>query len=102
MVAERLVPSFKIFAEEVNVIKKPIVEEPVVEELVQAEEPKKGIPAVELKNTIDQEEKCDFASYVLNNILDIFYDDFDMSVANLFDTDDLFFLKVNAKSHSFS
>ena len=53
MIAEKLVPSFEIFAEEVNGIKKLIVEEPVVEELVQAEEPKEDIPTVELKNTVD-------------------------------------------------
>ena len=39
MIVEILVPNFEIFAEEVNGIKKLIVEEPVVEELVQIEEP---------------------------------------------------------------
>ena len=57
---------------------------------------------MELKDTVNQEEECDFASYVLNSILDIFYDDFDMSVANLFDTDDLFFSKVNAMKSNFA
>ena len=57
---------------------------------------------MELKNTADQEEKCDFASFVLNSILDVFYDDFDMSVENLFDTDNLVFLKVNAIKSNFA
>ena len=57
---------------------------------------------MELKNTVDQEKECDFASYVLNSILDVFYDDFDMSMANLFDTDDLFFIKVNAMKYDFT
>ena len=34
--------------------------------------------------------------------MDIFYDDFDMSVENLFDTDDLFFSKVNAMKYDFA
>ena len=38
MIVEKLVPGFKIFAEEVNGIKELIIEEPMVEELVQAEE----------------------------------------------------------------
>ena len=74
----------------------------MVEELVHVEEPKKDIPTVELKNTVDQEEECDFKSYVLNSILDVFYDDFDMSVENLFDTDNLVFLKVNAIKSNFA
>ena len=102
MIAEKLVPSFEIFTEEVNGIKKLIIEEPVVEELVQIEESEGDIPTVELKDTIDQEEECDFASYVLNSILDIFYDDFDMFVENLFDTDNLFFSKVNAMKFDFT
>ena len=40
MIAKKLVPGFKIFAKEVNGIKKLIIEKPAVEELVQAEEPK--------------------------------------------------------------
>ena len=79
-----------------------MVEEPVVEELVQVKEPKEDIPIVELKDTVDQEEECDFASYILNSILNVFYDDFDMSMADLFDTDDLFFSKVNAMKLNFT
>ena len=40
--------------------------------------------------------------FVLNSILDVFYDDIDISVANLFDTDDLFFSKVNAMNSNFA
>ena len=57
---------------------------------------------MELKNTVDQEEECDFISFVLNSILDVFYDDFDMSVENLFNTDDLFFSNVNAIKFDFA
>ena len=66
-----------------------------------SEEPKAVIPAVEQKKADDQEEKCDFTSFILNSILDVFYDDIDISVANLFDTDDLFFSKVNAMNSNF-
>ena len=41
MIAEKLVPGFEIFDEEVNGTKEPIIEEHVVEELVQVEEPKR-------------------------------------------------------------
>ena len=102
MIAEKLAPSFKIFVEEVNGIKKLIVEKPVVEELVQTEEPKENIPPVKLKNTIDQEKECDFTTFVLNGILDIFYNDFDIYVANLFDTVNLFFSKVNTIKSDFA
>ena len=57
---------------------------------------------MELKNIVDQEEECDFVFYVLIRILDVFYDDFDMSVENLFDTDDLFFSKLNVMKYDFA
>ena len=38
----------------------------------------------------------------LTSILDVFYDDIDISVANFFDTDDLFFSKVNAMNSNFA
>ena len=57
---------------------------------------------MELKDTVDQEKEYDFASYVLNSILDVFYDDFNISMANVFDTDDLFFSKVNAMKSDFA
>ena len=102
MIVEKLIPGFEIFSKEVNGTKEPIIMELVVEELVQTEEPKEDIPVVELKNTVDQEEEYDFASFVLNSILDVFYDDFDMSLENLFDNDDLFFSKVNVMKSNFA
>ena len=47
LIADKLVPWFEIFAEEVNGIREPIVKEEVVEELVLSEEPKEVIPAAE-------------------------------------------------------
>ena len=72
MIAKKLVPGFEIFIEEVNGIKKIIVEEPMVEELVQIEEPEGDIPTVELKDTVDQDGERDFESFVLNSIIDVF------------------------------
>ena len=91
MIIEKLVPNFKIFAEEVNGIKEVIVEEPMVEELIQASGPEEDIPIVEQKITDDQQKEHDFESYVLDSILDVFYDDVDISIAHLFETDDIFF-----------
>ena len=102
LIADKLISGFEIFAKEVNGIREPVVEEAVVEELVLSEEPKEVIPAVEQKKADDQEEECDFTSFVLNSILDVFYDDIDISVANLFDTDDLFFSKVNEMNSNFA
>ena len=101
LIADKLIPEFEIFAEEVNGIREPIVKEAVVEELVPSEEPEEAIPAVKQKKADDQEKECNFASFILNNILDVFYDDIDISVANLFDTDDLFCSKVNAMNSNF-
>ena len=38
----------------------------------------------------------------LTSILDVFYDDIDILVANLFDTYDLFFSKVNVMNSNFT
>ena len=102
MIADKLVPGFEIFIEEMNEIREPVVKEAVIEELVLSEEPEEVIPAPERKEADDQEGECDFASFVFNNIVDIFYDDIDILVGNLFDTDDLFFSKVNAINSDFA
>ena len=102
LIADKLIPGFEIFAKEVNGIRETIIKEAVVEELVLNKEPEEVIPTEEQKKADDQEEECDFASFVLNNILDVFYDDIDISVGNLFDTDDLFFSKVNVMNSSFA
>ena len=47
LVADKLVPGFEIFTEEVNGIREPVVKETVVEELVLSEEPEEIIPAAE-------------------------------------------------------
>ena len=73
LIADKLVPGFEIFIDEVNGIRKPVVKEVVLEELVLSEEPKEVIPAAEQKKADDQEEECDFASFVLNNILDDYF-----------------------------
>ena len=72
-------------------IKEPTVKEAVVEELVLSEEPEEVVSAPEQKEADDQEGECDFTSFVFNNIVDVFYDDIDISVGNFFDTDDVFF-----------
>ena len=102
LIADKLVPEFEIFTEEVNEIRESVVEEAVVEELMLSEEPEEVIPAAEQKKADDQEEECDFTSFVLNGILDVFYDDIDISVVNLFDTNDIFFSKVNAMNSNFA
>ena len=102
MIAEKLVPDFEIFVEQVKEIKEPTIEKPIVEELIQTLESEHDIPAVEQKVTGDQQKEHDFESYVLDSILDVFYDDVDVSLANLFDTDDLFFSKINAMKFDFS
>ena len=47
MIADKLVPGFEIFAEEMSEIREPIVKEAVIEELVLSEEPEEVIPAPE-------------------------------------------------------
>ena len=47
LIADKLVPRFEIFSEEVNGIREPVVKEAAVEELVLSEEPEEVIPAVE-------------------------------------------------------
>ena len=99
MIVERLVPGFEIFAEQVNGIKKSLIEEPIMVELVMTPEHEEDVPAAELKATDDQEEELNFESYVLNYA---FYDDIDISLANLFENDDVFFSKVNTMKSNFA
>ena len=47
LIANKLIPRFEIFADEVNGIGEPVVEEVVVEELVLSEKPEEVIPTVE-------------------------------------------------------
>ena len=72
MIIDRLVSSFKIFAEQVNGIKESTIEEPLVEELVMTLKHEEDVPAAELKATDDQEEELKFNSYIINSIIDIF------------------------------
>ena len=102
MIADKLVPGFEIFAEEMGEISRPVVKEAVMEELVLSEEPEGVVPAPKQKEADVQEGECDFTSFVFNNVADVFYDDIDISVGNLFDTDDLFFSKVNAMNSDFA
>ena len=68
MIADKLVPGFEIFAEEMNEVRGPIAKEAVIEELVLSEEPEEVIRALERKEADDQEGECDFTSFVFNNI----------------------------------
>ena len=51
---------------------------------------------------VDQQKECDFESYVLDSILDVFYDDVDISIAHLFEIDNVFFSKINAINSNFT
>ena len=55
-----------------------------------------------MKTTDDQYEKLDLKAYILNSIMDVFYDDYDVSFAALFETNDLFYFKVNAMKSDFA
>ena len=75
----------------------------IVEELiVLEEEPKEDVTILESKATDDQDEELDLEAYVLNSIMDVFYDDYDISFAALFETDDLFYSKVDAMKSDFA
>ena len=102
MIADKLVPGFEIFAEEMNGVRGPIAKEAVIEELVLSEELEEVIPMPEQKEAYGQEEECDFSSFVFNNINDVFYDDIDISVGSLFDTDNVFFSKFSAMNFDFA
>ena len=75
----------------------------IVEELiVVGEEPEEVVAIPESKATDDQDEEPDLEAYVLNSIMDVFYDDYDVSFAALFETDDLFYSKVDAMKSDFA
>ena len=75
----------------------------IVEDLIVAEEePKENVTIPEVKATEDQDEELDLKAYVLNSIMDVFYDDYDVSFAALFETDDLFYSKVDAMKSDFA
>ena len=74
----------------------------VEERIVAEEEAKEDIATLEVKTTDDQDEELDLEAYVLNSIMDVFYDDYDVSFAALFETDDLFYSKVNVMKYDFA
>ena len=65
-------------------------------------EPEEVIAIPESKATNDQDEEPDLEAYVLNSIMDVFYDDYNVSFAALFKTDDLFYSKVDAMKSDFA
>ena len=74
-----------------------------MEELITAEEgPKEDVATPEAKTTDDQDGELDFEAYVLNSIMNIFYDDYDVSLIPLFEADGLFYSKMNAMKSDFS
>ena len=103
--AGEVILGFEIFADFVNKVKRTDEAEipTYVEELIVAEEKsKEDVATPEVKTTDDQNEELDLEAYVLNSIMDIFYDDYDVSFAALFETDDLFYSKVNAMKSDFA
>ena len=74
-----------------------------MEELITAEEgPKEDVATPEAKTTDDQDGELDFEAYVLNSIMNIFYDDYDVSLIPLFEADGLFYSKMNAMKSDFA
>ena len=105
LMAGEVIPGFEIFADYVDRGKRTVADEApvVVEELIMAEEePKEDVAIPKVKATEDQDEELDLEAYILNSIMDVFYDDFDVSLAALFETDDLFYSKVNAIKSDFA
>ena len=90
MIVKKLVPGFDIFIEHLNGIKEVVIEEPIVEELVLTPESGEDIPAMKLKDIADLKKELNFESYVIESIMDVFYNDLDVSFPHLFETDDLF------------
>ena len=68
---------------------------------MQSTEPEGEISTTETKEVTDQERECDFKSFFFKSIIDIFYDDLNVSLSNLFNTDNVFFSKVNAINSDF-
>ena len=74
-----------------------------IEEMIVAEkEPKEDTVTPEVKAIDGQNEELDLEAYVLNSIMDLFYDDYDVSLTALFETDDLFYSKINAMKSNFT
>ena len=89
LMAGEIIFGFKIFADYVNGVKKTnVIEISVgVEELIVAEEePKEDVATPEVKTADDQDGELDLKTYVLNSIMDVFYDDFDVFFTTLFDS----------------
>ena len=104
LMAREVSPRFEIFIDYMDKGKRAITDEApvIVEELIVAEEePKEDVAIPEVKATDDQDEELDLEAYVLNSIMDVFYDDYDVSFAALFEIDDLFYSKVNAIKSDF-
>ena len=103
--AWEVIPGIEIFTDHVDRGKRTVADEApvIVEELIVAEEePKEDVATPEVKTADDQDEELDLKAYVLNSIMDDFYDDYDVSFAALFETDDLFYSKVNAMKLDFA
>ena len=70
--------------------------------MVQSTEPKGDISILKMKKVVDQERDYNFESFLFKSIIDIFYDDLDVSLSNMFNTDNLLCLKVNAINSNFT
>ena len=89
-----MIPRFEIFTEYVNGLKKADVVDASMEELIVAEEePKEDIATPKVKIIDDQDEELDLEAYVLNSIMDVFYNDYDIFLLLLFKTDDFILLQ---------
>ena len=103
MLAGKEVSRFEIFVEFVNRLKTETAKkEAIMEELAMELESNKGIAAMGLKDADDHNKESDFETFIYNSFIDAFYDDFDVSLANLFEADDLFFSKVDAIKYEFA
>ena len=81
LVAGEVIPGFEIFTEYVNgVEKEDVIKFPTdLEELIVVEEePKEDTTTPKVKSIDDQNEELDLEAYVLNSIMDLFYDDYDV------------------------
>ena len=95
--AGEVIPGFEIFVDYVNRGKQVVADETpvIVEELIVAEEEPEEVVAIpESKAIDDQDEEPDLEAYVLNSIMDVFYDDYDVSFAALFELMICFTLKL--------
>ena len=107
LMAGEVIPGFEKFTNYVNGVKKANVTEvfadaSVEELIVTEEEPKEDTVTPKVKATDGQNEKLDLEAYILNSIIDLFYDDYNVSLTALFKTDDLFYSKMNAMKSNFA